>query len=306
MKQYLYILPIIAATGLSAQEASNSLFEGDFYARTSVSYQSADSYYDGSGSFASFVFDAGEGEYTFINYNVDLAYSLPSGFYLASGLYATDGEVETNGLGIGVPNTDSGLELREVPLAFGYATTLNGIFAKAEVKYTFNVDDDFDSSSIGQAITDEVLLPVTDGSDYWTFSGQLGTQHAGFKHTLSIAYQIFEEDAEHPLFPRFTLGDRFSLDYQVSYEFDNGVNLYLGHLFVWSEETEGDPSPFIQGLGLGDFNYVYNQPRYQEVRTGIDYQATESIKVELGGAYFYDGSDAPKQTTIFAALAFTF
>lgn len=306
MKQYsLYTAAtLIAISGLA--HANDTFLNGDLYTRFSVSYQQADDYYAGSNSFASFVFDAGEGEYTFINYNVDLAYSLPSGFYLATGLYATDAEVETNGLGIGVPNTDSGLELREIPLAFGFATDLNGFFAKAEVKYTFNVDDDFDSSSIGQAISDEILLPVTDGSDYWTFSGQLGKEYSGFKNTLTLAYQIFEEDAEHPLFPRFTLGDRFSLDYQISHSFDNGINLYLGHLFVWSKETEGDPSPFIQGLGLGDFIYVYNQPRYQEVRTGIQYQASEKLSLELGGAYFYDGSDAPKQTTLFTALAYTF
>jgi|GEM_PF-2248869 len=301
---------LILLAGLGTVHAApETIFDGDLYTRFSTSYQTADDYYAGSGSFASFVFDAGEGEYTFINYNLDLAYSLPHGFYVASGAYATDAKVESNGLGLGVPNTDSGFELREIPLALGYASTIGGISTKFEIKYTFNEDDDFNRPSVGAAVQDEVLLPVTDGSDYWSFSSQVGATLAGFKHKLGVQYQIFEEDAEHPLFPEYTLGDRFSLDYEIAYEFEGGLQVYLGHLFVWSDETEGDSSgSFLEGVfGVGNAPvYVYEQPRYQSIRAGVKHQATDRLLLELGGSYFYDGSDAPKQTSIFTAIAYTF
>jgi len=303
----LSALTLVAA---SASSLAANLTDGSFYARTGISYQHADDYHSGADSFAAFVFNEADGEYTFINYTLDVAYTLPSGFYVATGVYATEAEVNTNGLGLGVPDTDSGVEPREIPLALGYQTQLGQVFTKFEARYTFNVDEDFDSSSVGQAVQDEVLLPVTDGSDYLTLSTQAKFDLIDLEHTVTVAYQIFEEDASHPLFPEYTLGDRIQLDYELGIPVGK-ARFFAGHLFVWSDETEGDSTGSFLESALstppGEAPvYLYEQPRYQQIRGGVNYPLTDNVTTELGASYIYNGSDAPKESTVFLAVSANF
>jgi hypothetical protein len=289
--------------GVQAQEMLNADAEeevayGSIYTRFTYSYQTADEYHSGSDSFASTVFNDLDGEYTFNNYTLDIAYTLPSGLYIASGIYSTAAEVKTNGLGLGVPNTDSDVELREIPLAIGYGIEKNGVRYKAEARYTFNVDDDFDNP-FDQAVADAILLPVTDGSDYLTLSVQAAGYYFGLEHKATLAYQTYEEDVSHPVFPEFTLGDRILFDYEISLNM-NPFRLFAGYLYVDSDETEGTASP-VTGT-----SYLYNEPDYSQVRGGVQFYLNDRFSIEGGAAYIFDGEDAPKEETIYGAIVGSF
>lgn len=269
-----------------------------FYARVGASYQQASSYHSGRDSFAGFVFDQADGSYRFYNVNLDVSLGLPSGFYIASGFYTTAAEVKTNGLGLGVPDTDTSLKPREVPLALGFQHDFGFARAKFEARYTFNIDRDFDRP-FGEAVQRSVLLPVTDGSDYLTLSAQGETEAFGLRHTGTVSFTRFESGVSHPIFPSFQLGNRYALDYQVAKPI-GALELRLGHLFVWSEDTKGVASP-ITGTA-----YLYERPRWQEVRGGVAVQVNPNFGIDLTGRYIYDGSDAPKETTLSLGLELLF
>lgn len=296
----LLIAPFSLIQGQEMMESSaeEETAYGSVYTRFSYSYQTADEYHSGNDSFASTVYSDLSGEYTFNNYALDIAYTLPSGFYVASGIYSTAAEVKTNGLGLGVPNTDSDVEIREVPLAIGYGFEKSGVRYKAEARYTFNVDDDFDNP-FAEAAAEAILLPVTDGSDYLTISAQAAGYLFGLEHKATVAYQTYEEDVSHPIFPEFTLGDRFLIDYEVSLNLDS-LRLYAGYLYVDSEETEGTPSP-VTGT-----NYLYVEPDYSQVRGGIQVYLSDTFSIEGGAAYIFDGEDAPKEETLYGAIVGSF
>ncbi len=295
----LPIVPLTAAIcsffalPLAAQEqsakASNPFLSGNLYSRFALSYQHADDYYSGYDSNASSIFDDQDGEYTFVNYSVDLVYIMKNGLYIGSGLYASAVEVSTDGSG-GIPDTDSNVELREIPLAIGYDKKVDDWRLRVEARYVFNVDDDFDGS-LTSALADATLLPATDGSDSLTLSFRAKRNIWGLEHSLLFGYQIFEENVEHPLFPEFTLGDRVIVDYEMAKVMGNW-KLSMGHLYSSSQETEG--------------TYLTEKPRYTELRASANYRITPRFLADAGIKYIYYGKDAPKQETAFFGLAYLF
>ncbi|MGJ8653903.1 MAG: hypothetical protein ACSHX8_11560 [Opitutaceae bacterium] len=284
---------LIAQT--QTREESKSLFSGNLYSRVAVSYQSADDYHSGYNSFASAVFDDFDGEYTFYNYTLDVVYISRAGFYLGTGLYTSSAEVNTNGLGLGVPDTDSNVELREIPFAIGYETTYNPFRLRFEARYMFNVDDDFKDGSFADAN----ILPVTDGSDSLTLSVKGKFDLAGFEHALTLGYQFYENDVSHPLFPSFSLGDRLILDYEIS-KVMGDLKLTLGHQFSQNRKTTGTPSS-VTGTA-----YLTEKPRAYELRALATYRVTPRFLVDGGVKYTYAGKDVPKQETIYLGVAYIF
>lgn len=282
-----------------ANETSESLFDGILYSRVSYAYQSADSYHSGENSFASAVFDNNDGSYQFNNLSLDLVYISRTGFYVGSGAYLSSANVSTDGLGaLAVPDTDSDYELREVPLAVGYETRFGETSLRVEGRYIFNADDDFDIS-LAEGFSDAVLLPVTDGSDSFALSVRAKREFFGLENTLVVAYQMYENDVEHPLFPSFSLGDRVSIDYEIS-KVVGDAKFNIGHLYSHSESTEGTLSP-VTGTA-----YLTEKPRYSELRAGVTYRFTPRLLADLEYKYNYWGSDAPKQETFVVGLAYLF
>lgn len=303
MKYYLTAsLLSFAALSLTAQEqsgeASNPFLSGNLYSRVAISYQHADDYHTGYDSFASFIFDEREGEYTFVNYSLDLVYIMPGGFYIGSGLYASEVDVSTDGLGLGIPDTSSSIELREIPLAVGYDTAVDDWQLRFEARYIFNVDEDF-NNSFSSALSDSVLLPATDGSDSLTLSFRVKRNFFDLEHSLLLGYQMFEADVEHPVFPKFSLGDRYFLDYEVAKVFGD-LKLSVGHLYSQSEKTEGTPS------ASSGTAYLTEKPRYSELRATSTYRITPRFLADFGLKYIYAGKDAPKQKTAYLGFAYIF
>ncbi|TVP82416.1 MAG: hypothetical protein EA353_00450 [Puniceicoccaceae bacterium] len=303
MKKFSLLL-LLGSTAFSLNihgqelESSDSMFSGVLYSRIGVGYEKATSYHAGSNSFASAVFANNNGEYTFFSQSLDLVYATRSGLYIASGLYSSAAEVKTDGLGLGVPNTDSGIRLREIPLALGFDTMLNDVGLRFEARYIFNVDDDFDRP-LSEALSNAVILPVTDGADSLTLSARGRKDILGTENSLLLGYQIYESDVSHPLFPRFSLGNRLIIDYEIAKVFGD-LRLSLGHLYSNSRQTKGDPSP-ITGTA-----YLTEKPRFSEVRVGAMYRFTSGFFLDGGVRYIYDGSDAPKQRTFFVGGAVLF
>ncbi|MGF1530921.1 MAG: hypothetical protein ACFCU4_06135 [Puniceicoccaceae bacterium] len=268
------------------------------FTRAGFSYQAADQYYGGQNSFAETVFRDLDGEYTFFNYTLDLAYVFDGGLYVAGGIYATDGEVVTNGLGLGIPNTDSGIKARELPLAVGYETEAAGIGLRFEVRYTINVDDDF-NVGFNRAISDAVILPVTDGADTLTLSLRAKGKIGEVENILTIGYRFFEEDVDHPIFPKFSLGDQFYFDYELGYVVDR-VRFFAGHLVSVGQRTKGDLSP-VTGTA-----YLTEKPFFLEVRGGAQVAVSDQVYLDAGASYYYDGEDTPKQRTFFVGGGYLF
>lgn len=290
-------------SGLAAEKASETserLFDGILYSRISYAYQSADSYHSGQNSFASSVFENNDGSYQFNNLSLDVVYISTTGFYVASGVYLSAAEVSTDGLGLGVPDTDSDYELREIPLAVGYEMDVKDTRLRFEGRYIFNVDDDFDVS-LAEGLADAVVLPVTDGSDSFTLSARAKREFFGFENTLVVAYQMYEDDVFHPIFPSFSLGDRVTIDYEIAKVFGN-AKVSLGHLYSHSESTEGTISP-IDGVNTA---YLTEKPRSSELRAGLTYRFTPQLLGDIKYKYTYSGSDAPKQDTFIVGLAYLF
>ena len=279
----------------STEEESKSLFNGSLYSRASLSYQHASDYHSGYDSFASAVYENSDGEFTLINYSLDLIYITPGGLYVGSGLYASSAEVKTNGLGLGVPNTDSDIELREIPFVVGYNTNYDAVRLRFEARYLKNVDDDFEDGSVADA----TLLPVTDGSDSLTLSVKAKADAFGYDHALQLGYEIFENDVSHPIFPSFSLGDRYIIDYEIGKAIGD-LRLSLGHLISISEQTDGTPS------GITGTAYLTEKPRYNELRFGAIYRAGPRLVLDAGLKYIYEGKDAPKQQTAYLGAAYIF
>jgi hypothetical protein len=301
MKLYLPVfVSIIASLSLSAQESSEegaaAFLDGNLYSRLSIAYQQADDYHSGYNSAASSIFENNDGGYTFVNYSLDLVYIMKSGLYIGTGVYASAAEVSTDGLGGGIPDTDSDVELREIPLAIGYDMRAEDWRFRFEARYIFNIDGDFDSSS---ALENSVILPATDGSDSLTLSVGAKRSIWGLEHSLLFGYQTFENDVEHPLFPKFTLGDRYFIDYEIA-KVIGEFKLSLGHLHSQSQETNGTPS-----VATGTA-YLTEKPRYSELRIGATYRITPRLLIDGGLKYTYSGKDAPKQETAFLGLAYIF
>jgi hypothetical protein len=284
--------PLIAQE--STKEASQDFFNGTLYSRASTTYQYATDYYSGYSSFASTVFDNLDGEYSFVSYNLDVVYILPSGFYLGTGLYTSAAKVEATGLP--VPNTDSDIELRELPLSIGYDMRLEDVQFRFEARYTFNIDDDFNSAN---NLTDTTILPVTDGSDSLTLSFRAKKLFVGLEHSLTLGYQIYENGVEHPLFDSFSLGDRVIVDYEISKIFGK-LKLSGGHLFSASQQTKGDTS------GITGTAYLTEKPQYAQLRTSATYQVTPQFYLDGGIKYTYTGKDAPKEKTFYIGAAYLF
>lgn len=280
----------------SSSKETSSLFDGRIYSRFAVSYQHADDYHSGFNSAASSIFDDNDGEYTFINYSFDLVYILKNGFYIGTGAYASEAEVKTDGLGAGVPNTDSNLEIREIPLAIGYDMPIDDWLIRFEARYKFNVDDDFNRNN---ALASAVVLPATDGSDSMTFTTRVRRDFFGFEHALLVGYQMFENDVEHPIYPSFSLGDRVFIDYAVSKVLGD-VKLSVGHLYSQSERTKGTPSA---ATGTA---YLTEKPLYSELRATATYRITSRLLLDGGVKYTYSGKDAPKQKSVYLGLAYVF
>jgi hypothetical protein len=282
-----------------ASETSEPLFDGILYSRVSYAYQSADSYHSGENSFASSVFENNDGSYQFNNLSLDVVYISKTGFYVASGVYLSAAEVSTDGLGaLNVPDTDSDYEFREVPLAVGYETDVNDTRLRFEGRYIFNVDDDFDVS-LNKGFADAVLLPVTDGSDSFALSARAKREIFGLENTLVVAYQMYENDVSHPLFPSFSLGDRITIDYEIAKVFGD-AKVSVGHLYSHSESTEGELS------GITGTAYLTEKPRSSELRAGLTYRFTPRLLGDIEYKYTYSGSDAPKQDTFIVGLAYLF
>lgn len=292
------LIPAIILIGLSAQlsaqntdrEESVSLWEGNLYTRAAYSYQHADDYHSGYGSTASSVFDNSDGSYTFHNYSLDFVYVMRSGVYFGSGLYASSADVSTDGLGTGTPDTDTGFDVREIPIAVGYETSYEDLRLRVEGRFMINVDNDF-NRSLASALDSRVLLPVTDGSDSFALSFRGKKAIAGFEHTLLLGYQIYENGVEHPIFTNFSLGDRFFVDYEISKVFGD-LKLGLGHVYSQSQQTDGD--------------YLVEKPRFSEIRASATYRFTPRLLGDCGFKYYYDGKDAPKQKTVYLGIAYIF
>jgi hypothetical protein len=299
MKYSLLIASLaIASTPLIAQDSSSedtqSMFNGTLYTRASITYQYATDYYSGYNSTASLVFDTFDGEYSFLNYNVDLVYIMPNGFYLGTGLYSSAAKVKTDGT-LGAPDTDSGIELREIPVSLGYDTNLDDVKLRFEARYTFNVDQDFNSSDPA------VILPVTDGSDSLTLSVRAKKNFIGLEHSLTLGYQMYENGVTHPLFPSFSLGDRYIIDYDVSKVFGK-LKLTGGHLFSKSQQTKGDTTGPLATVTA----YLTEKPQYAQLRASATYMLSPKLYLDGGIKYVYAGKDAPKETTFYIGAAYLF
>ena len=292
----IFTTPLIAQE--NSAESSQKLLDGTFYSRASTTYQHASDYHSGYDSFASFVFDSADGEYTFFNYNLDFVYITKSGFYVGTGIYTSAAEVKTDGLGLTppVPNTDSNIEPREVPFSVGYDTSVEDVQLRFEARYLFNIDDDFNASN---AFDDAVILPVTDGSDSLTLSVRAKKSFAGWNHSLTIGYQMYENGVEHPLFEDFSLGDRSIIDYEIDRIFGK-LKLSGGHLVSISQQTKGDTS------GLTGTAYLTEKPRYAQLRVSATYQVSPHIYLDGGIKYTYTGKDAPKEQTFYLGAAYLF
>ncbi|MGJ8639101.1 MAG: hypothetical protein ACSHYA_06870 [Opitutaceae bacterium] len=272
------------------QEESSQLSSGVLYSRLALSHQNADDYHSGYGSAASGIFENNSGEYTFTNYTVDLAYILPNGLYFGTGIHASEAEVKTT---LGVSNLNSSIELREIPLALGYNMKAEDWRLRFEARYIINVDDDFNAPADAA-----VILPATDGSDSLSFSFRAKRNFAGLEHTFLLGYQTYESDVKHPLFPSFSLGDRYLFDYEVA-KIMGDLRLSLGHLISISEQTKGTP-------GFGGFAYLTEKPRFSELRLTANYRITPRFILDAGVRYYYDGKDTPKQETAYLGLAYIF
>lgn len=295
-------IPIIASlatlsTALFAQESSTeesqALFSGTLYSRASISSHTANDYYSGYNSTASAVFETFDGEYSFVNYNLDLVYIMPNGFYIGTGLYTSAAEVKTNGLGMGVPDTDSDIEPRELPLSIGYDMALDDVKLRFEARYIVNIDDDFNSSNPA------VILPVTDGSDSLTLSIRAKKNFIGLEHSLLLGYEMYENGVQHPLFDSFSLGDRFIVDYEVS-KVIGKLKISGGHLFSKSQQTKGDTT------GIFGTAYLTEKPQYAQVRASAVYQLTPQVYLDGGLKYIYAGKDAPKEKAFYLGAAYLF
>lgn len=295
------IVSIGSLAHAQSTEAKQSFLDGSLYTRLAVSYEAADSYHSGYNSFASAVFENFDGEYTFYNYTADFVYISPIGIYIGTGIYSSVADVETNGLGLGVPNTNSGLEPREIPLAIGYDTKVDQVKLRFEGRFIFNIDDDF-NNSFASAASNAVLLPVTDGSDSFTFSVKAKTDYAGFEHSLLLGYQMYENGVSHPIFPSFSLGDRLIIDYELS-KVIGDFRVSVGHLYSKAQQTEGTPPTGIPGVNTA---YLTEKPQYVELRLATTYRATNRFFLDGGFKYTYDGKDAPKQKTVYLGAAYLF
>ncbi len=144
-----------------------------------------------------------------------------------------------------------------------------------------------------------MILPATDGSDSLTLSFRAKREMWGFEHSLTLGYQTFENDVDHPLFPKFTLGDRYFFDYEIAKVYGD-LRLSLAHLYSQSESTKGTPSPITKTA------YLTEKPRYSELRLTSTYRITPRFLVDAGIRYHYDGKDAPKQETVYIGAAYIF
>ena len=260
----------LAAASLSAETGPAPLF-----VQLSYAHESASDYHSGENSLASFLYGpANNTDYEINKVLLDVSYAFSGGLYLYAGFVASD--IEING-DLAIANFDGDFEPRETTLGAGYSLPLGPVTLRPELRYTFNIDREFDQTG---------TLPTTDGGDYLGLSLAASYRLLGLDHTATFAYTAYEDDVSHPLFPSFSLGDRYALDYQILKGF-GAFYAALGHTITLSEQTEGTP-------GFLGFRYLYEKPRYNEVRARLGYSLDSSSSVFASASYTYDGSDAAK------------